>query len=202
MPGSPATTPRLGLPRYDNATDEANFASQINAITDTLDTKAALTEFGFSTGDLKPTAVTTAPTGWLFCDGSEVDRTTYSALFTAIGTAYGTGNGTTTFNLPDLGDRVAVGVSNTISRGDTGGAKTHTLGTSEMPAHAHPGSTAAYLPIQNVGPNTAYQRIGQAGYTASDGIQAGVGLAIASQGGGVAHNNMQPYVGINWLIKT
>lgn len=50
-----------------------------------------------------------APTGWLLCDGSAIDRTTYSVLFTAISTTYGTGNGTTTFNLPDLRGRLPIG---------------------------------------------------------------------------------------------
>lgn len=66
-------------------------------------------------GDVKSTAATTVPSGWLLCDGSAISRSTYSALFTAIGTTYGTGNGSTTFNVPDLRGRVIAG------RDDMGG---------------------------------------------------------------------------------
>ena len=62
-----------------------------------------------SIGDIKITAKSTAPTGWLKCDYSEYSRTTYSNLFNAIGTTYGIGNGSTTFNVPDMRDRTPIG---------------------------------------------------------------------------------------------
>ena len=72
-------------------------------------------------------AGSTAPTGWLICDGSAVSRTTYADLFSAIGTTYGNGNGSTTFNLPNLQGRVPVGYkssdSDFNSMGKTGGGK-------------------------------------------------------------------------------
>lgn len=98
-------------------------------------------------------AGTTAPDGWLMCDGSTVSRTTYSALFAAIGTTYGAGDGSTTFNLPNLANRVPVGVSDTHALGSTGGNETHTITTDEMPAHNHTASTASagahtHVPLQ------------------------------------------------------
>ena len=70
-----------------------------------------------------------APFGYLLCDGSAVDRTAYAGLFTAISTTYGAGNGTTTFNLPNLKGRVVVGVDAAQTEfnvvGEVGGAKTH-----------------------------------------------------------------------------
>lgn len=79
----------------------------------------------------------TAPEGWLLCDGSAVSRSTYSALFDVIGTTYGAGDGSTTFNVPDLSGKVIIGVSGTHALGTSGGEETHTLLTAELPAHTH-----------------------------------------------------------------
>lgn len=104
-------------------------------------------------GTVMAFAGSTAPSGWVFCNGSAISRTTYSSLFSAIGTAYGSGNGSTTFNIPDLRGRTVFGKDNmggsTASRltsaggitgttlGATGGAQTKSLSTSEMPSHSH-----------------------------------------------------------------
>ncbi len=90
-------------------------------------------------GTLLPFAGSTAPSGWLIADGSAVSRTTYAALFAVCGTTYGAGNGTTTFNLPSLTNRVPVGSGGSYSRGNTGGASTVTLSTSQIPSHDHGG---------------------------------------------------------------
>jgi len=136
-----------------------------------------------------------APTGWLMCDGSAVSRTYYSSLFTLLGTTYGSGDGSTTFNLPDLQGRVPVGYDSTQTEFDALGetnsadAKTHTLITSEMPAHTHalgPGSTAA---------------ANYAGSGGLQGTQATLNTTIASAGGGGAHNNLQPYIVLNYIIR-
>jgi microcystin-dependent protein len=88
-------------------------------------------------GIVMPFAGTTAPQGYLLCDGSAVSRDTYSALFAAIGTVYGAGDGVSTFNLPDLSGRVVLGVSQSHALGSTGGEATHTLTEQELPAHSH-----------------------------------------------------------------
>lgn len=105
-------------------------------------------------GAVLPFAGANAPTGWLMCDGSAVSRTAFAELFASIGTTYGTGDGSTTFNLPDLRGRVAAGKYNMggtpanrltaagagitgTSLGATGGNQTHTLTTGQMPAHNH-----------------------------------------------------------------
>ena len=100
-----------------------------------------------------------APTGWLMADGSAVSRSTYSALFTAIGTVYGSGDGSTTFNLPDFRGRMGMGSGTGLglnssgtgapsgtsqtarSLGQWGGEETHQLTASEMPSHNHTGAT-------------------------------------------------------------
>lgn len=82
-----------------------------------------------------------APAGWLLCDGRAVSRSTYSRLFATIGTSFGAGNGTDTFALPDLRGRTIIGPdpadATMNALGKTGGAKTHTLTTAEMPSHNH-----------------------------------------------------------------
>lgn len=88
-------------------------------------------------GIVMPFAGSVAPEGWLLCDGSAVFRSTYSDLFTAIGTIYGAGDGSTTFNLPNLSGKVVIGVSANHVLGSTGGEATHTLTSSELPAHVH-----------------------------------------------------------------
>lgn len=92
-------------------------------------------------GSLMPYAGTTAPGGWLLCDGSAVSRSTYGNLFSVCGTAYGAGNGTSTFNLPNLKGRTLVGVdaaqTEFDTRGETGGAKEHTLTSAQLPSHTH-----------------------------------------------------------------
>jgi microcystin-dependent protein len=77
----------------------------------------------------------TIPEHFLACDGSAVSRTTYSALFSVIGTAYGAGDGSTTFNLPDLSGRVVIGESAAHVLASTGGESSHTL--IDFPSHSH-----------------------------------------------------------------
>lgn len=79
----------------------------------------------------------TVPSRFLVCDGSAVSRDTYSDLFSVIGTLYGSGDGSTTFNLPDLVDRTLIGLSLTHSLSSTGGTEDVTLTTSEVAEHSH-----------------------------------------------------------------
>ena len=92
-------------------------------------------------GTIVQTARATAPDYWLFCDGSAISRTTYSTLYAAIGTQYGSGDGSTTFNLPNLQGRVPVGKNSSgtfAALGGTGGAETVTLDSTQIPSHTHP----------------------------------------------------------------
>lgn len=82
-------------------------------------------------------AGTAAPEGYLMCDGAAVSRTTYATLFAVIGTTFGAGDGSTTFNVPDLSGRVPLGVSSSHLLGSTGGSETVTLTEQELPAHVH-----------------------------------------------------------------
>lgn len=82
-----------------------------------------------------------APSGWAICDGAAVSRTTYASLFTLIGTAFGAGDGSTTFNLPDMRNLIPAG-ANTEPLAGTGGAETVTLATANLPIHVHLTSTS------------------------------------------------------------
>lgn len=88
-------------------------------------------------GTIIPYAGTTTPENFLECDGSAISRDTYADLFDVIGTVYGAGDGSTTFNLPNLVGRVAIGESQAHAVGSMGGEATHSLGISEIPEHSH-----------------------------------------------------------------
>lgn len=109
---------------------------------------------GVPSGTIMAYAGSTAPAGWLLCDGSAVNRTTYSSLFSTISTSYGNGNGSTTFNLPDLRGRTIFGMDNmggtsanrltttsginaNNTLGSTGGSQSVTLSTANLPSHNH-----------------------------------------------------------------
>lgn len=212
------------------------------------------------TGTVLPFAGAAAPNGWLLCYGQEVNRSDYPNLFAAIGTTFGAGDGSTTFNLPDLRGRVPAGKDNMggtpanrlttagsgvdgPTLGAAGGSQAHTLTTAQMPAHAHtatdaghshgvtdpthahtvydPGHSHTYDRItasqpngsgvsnttsttNNTTTNTGAATTGIGIYAAATGISVNNGTAnisVASQGGGGAHNNTQPTIVLNHIIK-
>ena len=127
--------------------------------------------------------------GWLLCDGSAVSRTTYSTLFAAIGTTFGSGNGSTTFNLPDLRGRFALGVSSGHALATKGGAETVTLTVDQIPSHSHTVSISHYS--QSSGNGSVDKKSGTSSAT----------FTTSNTGGGQAHNNMPPYLSLNYIIK-
>ncbi len=195
---------------------------------------------------------TTAPSGWLLANGNLVSRSTYSALFSAIGTVFGVGDGSTTFALPDMRGRVASQVGTGTYAGATArtlggtlGTETETLGASQIPAHSHPntvGSTSGGSNNATGGMNANISHthnvttVGGSqlglmalGFSATGGGYAGSLFGNQSQGGnsngraasasldhthnlfitnanntggGGSHNNMQPTIGLNFIIKT
>lgn len=151
-------------------------------------------------GVINTYAGSTAPNGWLICDGSAISRSTYSDLFNVIGTTYGTGDGDTTFNLPDLKGKMPVGYDisdNDFSViGKTGGEKKHTLTISEMPRHTH--EEKAVGNPDSGGPGIRGTFNNQEGYGFT-GYSTNV--PTGDSGSNQPHNIMQPYITMNYIIK-
>ena len=142
------------------------------------------------------------PSGWLLCNGSAISRTTYSALFSAVGTTYGTGDGSSTFNLPNLSGRIVIGSSTgtdanstakTFAVGSTGGEYTHKLTTNEMPAHHHT------FPVYGPAAGTNKYPCGINGAAAVEGDTP---MSMKNEGGNAYHNNIQPYTTMQYAIYT
>lgn len=152
-------------------------------------------------GEIILSASGNVPSGFLACDGSAVSRTTYAALFAEIGTNYGVGDGSTTFNLPDLRGRAPIGVGqgsglSNRALGDSVGNETHTLTTAQLPVHNHRldnsygadlwradgSNTGNVIPVTNVS-NTVFSR-----------------LTTENTGSGSSHNNMQPSLTTSFFI--
>lgn len=133
-----------------------------------------------------------APSGYLLCDGSYYRTDEYPELFDAIGFTYGeSGSGVNLmFAVPNLATRVPVGVGNGYSLGSTGGEAKHTLTVSEMPKHDHGA-------VYTGNATTANKKY--AWYTTTGDK---IGYQVMETGSGTAHNNMQPYIALNYIIST
>lgn len=160
-------------------------------------------------GLIMPHAGAAAPNGWLLCYGQAISRTTYAALFIAIGTAYGVGDGSTTFNLPDLRGRALFGkddmggtAANRLTSsggglagatlGAVGGGETVTLTAAQMPSHNHPDQIgySAHNAQLTSGP---FCRASVGGATTTDEVYAG---------SGGSHANVPPAMVVNYIVKT
>jgi microcystin-dependent protein len=175
---------------------------------------------GTATGTILPWSTVTPPSGFLECDGTAANRTTYAALFAVIGTTYGVGDGSTTFNVPNLSDNVAVGKSNNKALGTAGGANTvtptgnvagstanATLSTAQLASHSHT--------IQGTGGGSdyfTYQISGQSGSTnqgsvtqrntQASGSGSGHSHNMSANFAGDANSVLQPYLTLIYIIKT
>lgn len=149
------------------------------------------------------------PRGWMFCDGRELPINRYQALFSLLGWSYGGSNSTMTFRLPDLRGRVPVGTGAAPglthrSLGEMGGAERVQLTAVELPNHTHTvvAGTAAGNASDPTGAFFAASDGGDAAlaYSTASPDQTFAADALTTTGGGLAHDNMQPAIGLNHMI--
>jgi microcystin-dependent protein len=156
-----------------------------------------------------------APSGWILCQGAAVSRITYADLYAVIGTRYGVGDGSTTFNVPDLRDRVPTALYSASAEydtlGETGGATDVTISQSQFPAASgqfnfHGSGSRTSLANAYGGTGAVYVASGVAAYGNPQYNQTGassVGIAtIDYGGGGGSHTNVQPSIALHFAIRT
>lgn len=170
-------------------------ASAYNIISNNLQDHEARIVSAAMTGMVSAFAGVAAPTGWLLCDGTAVSRSTYSALFAVTGTTYGVGDGSTTFNVPNLKGRTVIGVGvGTEITGVAGvlqGAKEVTLTSAQsgVPAHAH--SVTNFPTVDNAGSHSHGATTGAIGVTGDFTAGQDPGDIGASSNGVIAIGNYQ-----------
>lgn len=223
--GNPTAFSTLPAGTVSSAMQPVVAAASINAALALLGLTGVAPE---PSGVVKAFAGSVAPTGYLFCYGQNVSRTTFAALFTAIGTAYGVGDGSTTFGIPDLRGRVVAGLdnmggvaasrltSNTITGGATilgnnngNSIEQNSLSVGQLPAHTHnntltdPGHhhTIPLSAPTSVG-STSVTVLLNAGSTDTSTATTGITITNASVGSGNPVNNVQPTMVMNYIIKT
>ena len=173
---------------------------------------------GTATGTILPWSAASLPSGFLECNGTAVSRSTYSALFAIVGTTYGAGDGSSTFNLPDLADNVPVGKSPGKALASTGGANTvavtatgnvggstanATLTTAQLASHSHPVPGV----LQTTG--GGFINMGSGGNARTNpSANAGSGtghshnMSATFSGSAVNAAIVQPYLALIYIIKT
>ena len=199
------------LELYKPSVGETGWGTLVNENFDKID--------AYIPGIIQLYAGSSVPSGWLICNGQAVSRTTYAALFAVIGTTYGAGDGSTTFNVPNLVNKTVRG-SNSL--GKTGGADTVTLSTANMPAHSHGVGTLATgsagghthkfaltLNGNQVAGTSAYRGNDLTSQYSYSGLMNSAGAhthtisgSTASVGSGSTVTITNPYVMLHYIIKT
>jgi microcystin-dependent protein len=164
---------------------------------------------GIPTATIVPWSDSSVPSGFLECNGSAVSRSTYADLFAIVGTTYGSGDGSTTFNVPDLQDNVAVGKSGTKNLASTGGANTvaatgnvggstanASLSTAQLASHSHSAAAIGNTKAPGGQPSVT------SGSTGSAGSGSGHSHNMSANFSGDATSVVQPYLTVIYIIKT
>jgi microcystin-dependent protein len=172
---------------------------------------------GIPTATIVPWSASSIPTGFLECNGAAVSRSTYSALFAIVGTTYGAGDGSSTFLLPDLQEKVAVSKSGTQALASTGGASTvaatgniggstanATLSTAQLASHTHPVETRQGGGTPNLLTHISggFHTLGGTSATAATGSGTGHQHNMSATFSGDATSVVQPFLTVIYIIKT
>ena len=197
----------LTIVRAQEGTTASAFAA--NSVIELRVTAGEMTAIN-PVGSLMMWPTATPPTDWLICNGTAISRTGYPSLYAVIGTTFGIGDGSTTFNLPDYRNRMAIGSGTTSALAGTGGSNdaivvshTHTGTTNGQSAdHSH---TTAFGGFLTPGGGSGSYVGGGSGssLTNTNGVSNdhNHSFTTASSGSSGTNANLPPYLGINFIIK-
>ncbi len=152
-------------------------------------------------GEIRMFAGNFAPAGWMFCDGQLLPISEYETLFNLIGTTYG-GDGQSTFALPDVSGRLPLHFGGGFTLAERGGAEQITLTTAQIPSHTHPmlasndDATTANAANNVLATTPAYTP-----FIAANANSAMNAQAVSATGGSQPHNNLQPYLCVDFIIS-
>lgn len=138
-----------------------------------------------------------APKGWALCNGQLLNISQNQALFSLVGTTYG-GDGVNNFALPNLQSRVPINFGTKHTLGQQGGQEAHSLTVNEMPSHIHSVSASTNVPNQGMPTGNMWGTNGNAYSNMLDGAMNAA--SIGKTGNGSGHQNMQPYLVLNYII--
>jgi microcystin-dependent protein len=139
-----------------------------------------------------------APKGWALCNGQLLPINQNQALFSLLGTTYG-GDGITNFALPNLQGRIPIHTGNGFVLGELGGEQTHTLVNTEMPEHTHSAIASSNAANSGAAPGNFWANGNQPAYASSTNAAMST-ASVSSVGGGQPHENMAPYLVLNFCI--
>lgn len=158
-------------------------------------------------GEIRMFAGNFAPAGWMLCEGQELSIAGNDTLFNLIGTTYG-GDGQSTFKLPDLRGRIPIhmgqgpGISQNYQIGEAGGVETVTLTLNQIPIHNHPMLGQSKRGNTNSPQNAVWAKSTLRQFSNSPGTTQAMHANIVSpSGGSQPHDNMMPYLTINFIIS-
>lgn len=158
-------------------------------------------------GEIRCFSFGRVPVGWLPCNGQILQRSAYQALGALLGAVYG-GDGTTTFGLPDLRGRTMMHYGAGIAVGTSAGQESVALDATSMPAHTHDMAVATVASTVPGSPTGLYlapvtqPHLPYGPYQGSANVAALASDVVGNAGGGAAHNNMQPFLVLNYCIAT